>query len=165
MQFSVGDKVVHPSHGPGTVTSVEQKDLLAGEKDYYVIEIPSKSLTVFVPRKNADGLGVRPAMRQSTMDRVFRILRSRPRSMPGDYRERQELAWEQLRTNEPASVARVVRDLTGHGISAHLTRKDAELLDRGTDLLAGEMALVTDQEIADARAIIQAALTPAEEAD
>ncbi|HSR33941.1 MAG TPA: CarD family transcriptional regulator [Anaerolineae bacterium] len=39
MQFSVGDKVVHPYHGPGRITSVERRELLAGAKRYYVIEM------------------------------------------------------------------------------------------------------------------------------
>jgi RNA polymerase-interacting CarD/CdnL/TRCF family regulator len=39
MQYSVGDKVVHPHHGPGRIARVEQRELLDGIKRYYVIEI------------------------------------------------------------------------------------------------------------------------------
>jgi chaperonin GroEL len=49
MPFSVGDKVVHPRHGPGWIAGIERRDLLDGTKRYYVIEIPGQRLTLHVP--------------------------------------------------------------------------------------------------------------------
>jgi CarD family transcriptional regulator len=158
-EFSIGDKIVHPGHGPGRITHLEKKNLLDGKKDYYVINIPAKRLTLFIPRQKMDLVGIRPAMPRATLARVLEVLRSRPRQLSPDFRERQEVASEKLKTSEPIPIAEVVRDLTGHRIRAHLTRKDTELLAQGTELLASEMALVTDQEIEDARETILDALS------
>ena len=59
MEFSVGDKVVHPHHGPGRIAGVERREFLDGAKRYYVIEIPTKDLTVYVPWRKVDQAGVR----------------------------------------------------------------------------------------------------------
>ena len=147
MQFSVGDKVVHPHHGPGRITGAERREFLDGEKLYYEIEIPMQELSVFLPRETMKEIGVRPAMTRARLARVLARLRSRPRLLPQDFKERQEEVWERLKTGLAMQMAEVVRDLTWHKKRDHLTKKDSELLTQGTQRLAAEMALVSDTEV------------------
>jgi CarD family transcriptional regulator len=161
MQFAVGDKVVHPHHGPGWIASIERRDLLDGPKSYYAIEIPGQGLTVHLPEARAGEVGVRPAMPQSRLPRLLRMLRSKPSLLPKDYKERQEQISAQLRTGRVMQLARVVRDLSWHRKIAHLTKKDTDYLKQGCDLLAAEMALVSGDAVSDASELIQATLTAA----
>ena len=161
MEFAVGDKVVHPHHGPGQVTGLEHREFLDGKKRYYVIEIPAMELTVRVPRRKVDHVGVRPAMSRAKVARVLETLRSEPDLLPKDHKERQESVWEKIRTSRPIPTAEAVRDLAWRSHSAHLTKKDAELLKRGQDFLAAEMALVSDSEVSEATARIESALAVA----
>jgi CarD family transcriptional regulator len=158
MQFRIGDKVVHPHHGPGQITAIERKQFLDEAKRYYVIEIPTQALTVYVPRRQVDSIGIRPAMSQARLARVMDTLRSKPGSLPEDYKERQEGVWEKLRTSLPIQVAEVVRDLTWRRRHGHLTKKDSEYLEQGQEMLAAEMALLADSEISDARKKIDSML-------
>jgi CarD family transcriptional regulator len=154
MRFSVGDKVVHPHYGPGWITSVERWESIDGAKSYYVIEVPGRGLTVRIPVRNAREMGVRPAMSPSSLPRVLSTLRSKPRQLPDDYKERQEQIDAEVRTGQVMRLARVVRDLTWHGERAHLTKKDSDLLKQGQDLLAAEMALVSGDDISDSTELI-----------
>ncbi|MFN2184939.1 MAG: CarD family transcriptional regulator, partial [Anaerolineae bacterium] len=36
MGFDVGDKVVHPYHGPGVIIRIEQKEFMESQERYYV---------------------------------------------------------------------------------------------------------------------------------
>lgn len=161
MQFSVGDKIVHPHHGPGSITGIEHRELLDGTKRYYVIEIPGQGLTVYMPVRKADEMGIRPAMSQSRFPRVLSMLRGKPHPLPEDYRKRQEQIWAQLRTRRVMQLARVVRDLTWHRKMAHLTKIDSDYLKQGRELLAAEMALVSGDAISDASRLIEATMTAA----
>ena len=161
MQFSLGDKVVHPHHGPGWIAGIERRELLDGTKRYYVIEIPGQALTVHIPVGRADEVGVRLAMPQSRLPQVLSTLRSRPRPLPEDYRDRQEQIIAQLKTGQVMQLARVVRDLTWHRRRAHLTRIDSDYLKQGCDLLAAEMALVSGEAVSDASKLIEATMTAA----
>jgi CarD family transcriptional regulator len=161
MQFSVGDKVVHPHHGPGRVTSIEHREFLDGKKRYYVIEIPVGELTVYVPRRKADQVGVRAAMSRAKLRRMLDELASKPQRLAEDYRERQERTWEKLRTGRVMQIAQAIRDLTWHKQRAHLTKKDSELLAQGTARLAAEMALVLGTEVTDMEKIIDDTLANA----
>jgi CarD family transcriptional regulator len=161
MEFHVGDKIVHPSHGPGRITALERKEFMDEAKPYFVLEIPSSGLTVYVPRRKMEQIGVRPAIRQARIKAVFNTLMSRPHRLPKDYKERQEQVWERLRTGEMMSIAEVVRDLTWHGRRDHLTRKDSDYLRRGRELLAAEVALASGDEVADINTRIDDALVSA----
>ena len=161
MQFSVGDKVVHPRHGPGSIAGIESKDLMDGHKRYYVIEIPGQGLTVHVPVGKADEAGVRLAMPQSRFPWVLGMLRGKPHRLPEDFRERQEQILAQLKTGRVMQLAKVVRDLTWHRERAHLTRTDSGHLKQGHDLLAAEMALVSGDDVSDASKLIQSTVSVA----
>jgi CarD family transcriptional regulator len=161
MQFSVGDKVVHPHHGPGWIASIERREILAGAKRYYVIEIPGQGLTLYIPEGKADEVGMRLAMSQARFPRVLNMLRGRPRPLPEDYRERQEQIGAQLKTGRVMQLARVVRDLTWRRERARLTKVDFDYLRQGRDLLAAEMALVSGDAVSDASKLIEATMTAA----
>ena len=161
MQFSVGDKVVHPHHGPGSVVKIERRELLDGAKRYYVIEIPGQRLTLHVPVRKAGEIGIRLAMSQSRFPRVLGLLRSRPHLLPKDYKERQEQIGAKLKTGRVMQLARVVRDLTWHRKLAHLTKTDTDCLKQGRELLAAEMALVSGDAVSDASKLIEATLIAA----
>jgi len=161
MMFSIGDKVVHPYHGPGRITNLEEKDMPNGAKEYYVIDIPIRDLTVYVPLKRMDELGVRMAMPRTKVTGVLKTLQSKPNLLPKDYKERQEEVWEKLKTGRPTLIAETVRDLSWRKARAHLTKRDSELLKRGQDLLAAEMALVSGIEVSEATEQIEAVLETA----
>jgi CarD family transcriptional regulator len=161
MQFSVGDKVVHPHYGPGWIAGIEAREILDGAKCYYVIEIPGQGLTLHMPVGKADAAGIRLAMSQSRFPRVLSMLRGKPHPLPEDYRERQEQIWAQLKTRRVMQLARVVRDLTWHRERAHLTKVDSDCLKQGRDLLAAEMALVSGDAVSDTSKLIEATITAA----
>jgi CarD family transcriptional regulator len=161
MRYAVGDKVVHPHHGPGSIEGIEHRDLLDGTKGYYVIEVPGRRLTVHMPVRKADGAGVRPAMSQSRFPRVLSMLRGKPHLLSRDYKERQEQVCAEMETGQVMQLARVVRDLTWHGKIAYLTKTDSANLKQGLELLAGEMALVSGDDVSDASKLLQATMTAA----
>jgi len=55
-------------------------------------------------------------------------------------------------------VAEAVRDLTWRRRNKRLTQKDEDLLTRGREFLAAEIALATDTQVIDAQATIEDAL-------
>jgi CarD family transcriptional regulator len=161
MEFAVGDKVVHPHHGPGIITSVEQKDFMGGQERYFVIDIPDQGLTLHIPQHRMSITGVRPAVSGRRLGQVLELLRGKPAQLPDDHKERQEQVWEKLKTNEPAQVAETVRDLMWHEQQAHLTKKDTEYLDRARKMLAAEMALIDGSELAEANKTIETIMAEA----
>jgi CarD family transcriptional regulator len=163
MQFAVGDKVVHPHHGPGWIAGVAQLELMDGPKSYYTIEIVGQDLTVHIPVLTAKEAGLRPAMSSSKLSKVLETLRSRPHRLPDDFKERQEQVGDKIALGEVLGLAQVVRDLTWHEHRAHLTKRDSDLLKDGWELLAAEMALVSGKDVSEVNELIRSTLASAME--
>lgn len=36
--FKIGDKIVYPMHGAGTIDSIEKKEFLGEVKDYFILK-------------------------------------------------------------------------------------------------------------------------------
>lgn len=158
MEFSIGDQVAHPKHGAGQITDIEQLELVDGFKRYYVIEVGDKGLTLRIPIRKSEELGVRPVISSSRLDRVLETLRSAPQRLPASYQIRQTRLQAKLKTGRPLKIAELVRDLTWRKRQAKLSITDMRLLKRGRELLALEIALVTNRELFEAHNIIDTAL-------
>ena len=162
MQFSIGDKVVHPQYGPGKIVSAEHRELMEGLEHYYVIELLIDDSTLFIPMRKMDELGVRPVMSHAKLTRVLSSLRATPKRLSKDFKVRQARIREKLATARPIKVAEAIRDLIGRRRRSHLTKVDERLLKRGRELLATEMALVNGIDVVNAHQTIDAALNGGE---
>lgn len=165
--YSVGDKVVHPGYGPGVITGIENRQVIGEAKDYYVIDMLSGGTTLMTPVAQADKVGLRLAIGQAAVERIFRILAETPRTLSDDFRERQTEVDELLRNGDIFVTAEVVRDVTWFGQVRGLTKRDTQLLQRAEELIASELALVrgcdVKEETENVRAFIREAMRQEEE--
>ena len=161
MEYSVGDKIMYPHRGAGTVTGMEQMELVQGFEQYYVIDIPAAGLTVRVPVNMVDDLDVRPVVSPSKLKRVIALLAKKPHRLPDAYKLRQLGVREKLASGRAAPIAEVVRDLISREEKAYLTRVDRRLLDEAREFLAEEVALIMDIELPEAHQVIDMALVQA----
>jgi CarD family transcriptional regulator len=141
---------------------VEDQELANGVQPCYVIKIPEQGLTLYVPVATAEDLGLRPVMSQAHLKRVLHTLQEEASPLPGDFKQRQELIGEALKTGETLQIAEAVRDLTWHKHHVRLTKRDQDLLDRGREMLASEMALASDTDVSDVSATLDEALVGTE---
>lgn len=163
MEFSVGDKVIHPQFGAGQITGEEHREPVNGFKHYFVIRVLGTGATAYVPIRNMDELGVRLVMSWDKLVQVLFTLRSVPSALSNDYKERQALVQEKMGRRLPVAMAETVRDLTWRKECNHLTQKDQALLKRARELLATEMALATDADVMDTHKTIDGTLKTAVE--
>jgi CarD family transcriptional regulator len=148
--YSIGDKVVHPGHGPGIIRGIENRQVIGEAKDYYIIEVLASDITLMTPVIKADELVLRLAMDEAAMERLLALLATPYNELSGDFRERQLDIEERLKEGDIFVTAEIVRDMAWHGHINDLTKRDEQLLQRAEELLASELALVKDIEVKDA---------------
>ena len=158
MDFSVGDKVLYANRGAGTIIGVEYQELVHGFEDYYVIETRSQRLTLRIPMRMMEKLGVRLVMHRDELPRVWDTLSDTPQSLLDDFNERQEQIKQKLRTGHPLDIVKAVRDLSCRELQAYLTKADSKLLAQSRGLLVDEVALVLDKESVEAEQMLDEAL-------
>ena len=72
--FNIGDKIVYPMHGAGTIDSIEEKDILGEKQSYYIIKMPGE-VKVMIPTQKAEQVGVRNIIDKEEASKVMTILR------------------------------------------------------------------------------------------
>src|SRR5262245_24044530 len=72
--FEVGDKVIYPNHGLGIVERIEEKTILGTTCGFYHLRIVANDTTVLVPVSNVDCVGLRRAISDDEVERLFGLL-------------------------------------------------------------------------------------------
>ncbi len=151
--FGVGDRVVHPQHGAAVITKkVKQKTIDGSSRDYYVLEIATDQLTVFVPVDSIEE-AVRSVISKNQTRKVFQIFKEEPQDAGSNWSRWYKVLNEKMTSGDIYQVAEVIRDLSWaqqtKGISPALKR----MLSRARLTLISELrfALEVDEEEATRR--------------
>ncbi len=157
-RLSVGEKIVHRRYGAGIVVDVRdhKEDQIA--EQYYVINIPSGSLTVHIPVRAVGEGYLRRVSSKKGMSQALSSLSDTPTELPRDYRERRGVLDELLREGTADALAQVIRDLSALHHRRIPSTAELSLLTDAKRRLAGELALVSDVEIANAMQQIETSL-------
>jgi CarD family transcriptional regulator len=148
--FSVGDKVMHCTHGAGVITEKKEMQITETLHCYFVIQLLGSDSTLMVPTEQAEER-LRRACKRAALRRLLTSgLSGEPEGLPQDYRERRKHVEEKLKTGETKEWVGVVRDLTDRDEQKRLSMGDRQLLDRAVDLLSGELALAHGVPLEDA---------------
>lgn len=161
--FEVGDKVVHPAHGAGVVARIEEKELLEGFTSYYIIELAATDMKLMIPVRTAEEIGLRPVARPAQIEAIYRTLQSEPRDLINDFKKRQALLTEQLKSGDIVDVAEVVRDLYWRNLASQLSPTESRQLESAKQQLAGELSLAEDIAVEESLAQIDRLLQQAVE--
>lgn len=158
--FHIGDKVFHPVHGAGTIIEVKERHSLGSARRYYSISLLSQPKTVLmVPVKGAQEIGLRPPLQQSDLARVWGVLKEEPETLPTDHEQRYELLKDRLREGDTLHIAAALRDMAWREeTERRLTKQGKQIYEDSLMLLAGEVAIVQDSDLAAAEAQIVEAL-------
>jgi CarD family transcriptional regulator len=140
----VGDEVVHPHHGPGTVSGTETIDVGTGPTLYLVVTLPD-GMTIKVPADSVEEVGLRDPVTDIRAEEVLTVLSQPPLEDPG-HRVRRRRDSDKLASGRLIDCAEVVRDLTAvvddHGKGG--THADLAMLARAREQLAAELAVALD---------------------
>jgi CarD family transcriptional regulator len=156
--FEVGDKVVHPAHGAGVVSGIEEKELLDEFSRYYIIELAATEMKLMIPVKTADEIGLRPVATPAEVVAIHETLGSEPRDLVNDFKKRQAILTAELKSGEILDVAKVVRDLYWRNEASPLSPTESRQLEGAKEQLAGELSLAEDEDVEKALARIEGVL-------
>jgi CarD family transcriptional regulator len=142
--FKAGDPIIHPIRGAGVVERVEERQWRGSNDLYYRIRLlGQRGVCLMVPIEVAETLGLRRAIPESKLYRVWGVLRANPEKLPDDHKRRYEVLKDKLHAGDVFQVAEVVRDMAWRRKrQGRLTTVGKRIYDEGVTLLAGEIAAV-----------------------
>lgn len=145
MTFQIGDKVIYPNHGLGIVECIEEKTILGTTCGFYHLRIAANDTTVLVPLANVDGVGLRRAIDDGEVDRLFRLLGDGKIDSQQNWKGRFKDNSEKMRTGSIYDVADVLKSLTLLAKSKSLSFREKRMLDRARYLIITEVSEVMQE--------------------
>ncbi len=162
VSFRVGDRVVHPHHGLGTITTLVNREFESGgSRTYY--EITVADATLWVPVDDPS-LGLRRLTSKSELARCEMILESSPAPSDLDPRGLHKELARHLRDGTIIAQCEVVRDVTALGWKKPLVGAMADLRRVALNVLCQEWAAVAEVPLAEATNSINGYLRKGKEA-
>jgi len=151
--MKIGDKVIHPRYGVGTIGAIEERVQDGARRSYYVIPKPSISSTIFVPVDTADELGLRPLSSPEKLRQALQILSGEDEAL-ADSTGIRNLAW-----SDPLALAGAIRRGVCEPKSRYPKVSELHQLKRAKKLLAEEIAVVLGLSEENIAAIIDGSMS------
>jgi len=150
--YKVGDKVVYPHHGAGTIVKKESRTVLGQKREYLTIQILHNDMTVNVPAENAERVGLRKVIDEEMVGRVLDVLHGEGTKMPKNWNRRFKHNRDKMKTGDIFELAEVVRNLSLRDQEKGLSTGEKQMFVKAKKILASELmyAKGLDEEAAGA---------------
>ena len=137
--YKVGDKVVYPHHGAGTVVKKEQREVLGQKREYLTIKILHNDMTVNVPSENAEKVGLRKVIDEDMVSVVLKALTGGGTQMPKNWNRRFKHNRDKMKTGDILELAEVVRNLSLRDHEKGLSTGEKQMFVKAKKILASEL--------------------------
>jgi len=144
--YKVGDKVVYPHHGAGTVVKKEKRDVLGEKREYLTIKILHNDMTVNVPSENAEKVGLRKVIGEDMVKVVVKALTGGGTQMPKNWNRRFKHNRDKMKTGDILELAEVVRNLSLRDVEKGLSTGEKQMFVKAKKILASELMYAKDMD-------------------
>ena len=145
MAFEIGDKVIYPNHGLGVIERIETKTIMGTTCGFYQLRMANET-TVFVPVDNVDGVGLRRAITDGEVARLFALLGDGKIDNHQNWKGRFKDNSDRMRTGSIYDVVEVLKSLTFLSKSKSLSFREKRMLDRAKFLVVSEITEVLNEK-------------------
>lgn len=152
--FNVGDKIVYPMHGAGTIDAIEEKDILGEKQAYYIIKMPGE-VKVMVPTNKAEEIGVRNVIDKVHAGKVLQILEENETEMSNNWNKRYRDNMDKMKSGDIYEVADVVRNLAFKQKQKGLSTGEKKMLNNAKQILVSELVLAEQATLEDVQQLVE----------
>jgi len=144
--YDVGEKVVYPHHGAGTVVKKEYREVLGEKREYLTIQILHNDMTVNVPSENAERVGLRRVIDEQMVTVVLKALTGSGTVMPKNWNRRFKHNRDKMKTGDIFELAEVVRNLSLRDHEKGLSTGEKQMFVKAKKILASELMYAKEMD-------------------
>lgn len=148
LRFDVGDKVIYPNQGLGVVERIETRTIMGTTCGFYSLRMASSDTTVLVPVDNVDDVGLRRAIGDHEVKKMFTLLGNGKIDNHQNWKGRFKDNSNKMRTGSLYDVVDVLKSLNHLSQSKNLSFREKRMLDRARFLVVSEISEVVNEPAA-----------------
>ena len=142
--FDVGDKVIYPNHGLGVIEAIEDKTIMGTTCGFYQLRMVSSDTTVLVPVENIESVGLRRAVSDDEIDRLYRRLANGKIDNHQNWKGRFKDNSDKMRSGSIEDAVEVLKNLTFLSKSKSLSFREKRMLDKAKFFVVSEISEVSN---------------------
>ena len=158
MTFQIGEKVVYPNQGVGTIENISTRTFGAAFEKFYLLRFAC-SMTVLVPLSNAANIGLRRVTKDREISRILSYLSLGWCDTNPDWKVRFKQNSDKMQSGDLLKAAEVFKSLLQLHLDKPLSFREKKMLDRARHMLVSEISIARGVPEVTAVALMQRALT------
>ena len=159
--FQIGEKVVYPNHGIGTVENISARAFGTQFERFYLLRLTYNSMTVMVPFSHVQEIGLRKVTRNGEVVRVLSFLADGTCRTHEDWKDRFKDNSDKMRHGSLLEIADVLKTLLILQMEKPLSFREKKMLDRARHMLITELSISRGLEEGEVVDLLQKALAKA----
>lgn len=141
MKYGIGDKIVYPMHGAGTIEAIEERKIMGEMQLYYILRIPIGDMKVMIPMNHAEDIGLRDVIDEREADRVLQEFRDCRTEMNPNWNKRCRENMTKIKSGNIYEVVHVVKNLMYRDKSRGLSTGERKMLNSAKQILVSELVV------------------------
>jgi len=147
MNYRIGQKVSYPNHGVCSIESIDSKQISGGAVEFYALRLLSNNSIIFVPKNNAQTIGIRPVISSAQCFEVLGFLGENFAEISNDWKIRIRDFTAQIQTGDLFAVSDALKKLTFLTTFKQLSFREQRLYEKAKFLVVSELAAVCLQPV------------------
>jgi len=141
MTFQVGEKVVYPNHGVGTIENISTRSFGSQLERFYLLRLTYRSMTVMVPFSHVSDVGLRKVTKSGEITRVLNYLATGICKVNPDWKVRFKDNSEKMQKGALPEVSEVLKELLIVQSDKPLSFREKKMLDKARHMLITELSI------------------------
>jgi CarD family transcriptional regulator len=158
MTFAVGEKVVYPNQGVGTIENISTRLFEMRPEKFYLLRLFCSSMTVMVPFSNAQTIGLRKLSKSADVNKVLSYLAGPSVEDLCDWKVRFKVNSDKMLTGSLLQISEVFKQLVRLHAEKPLSFREKKMLDRTRTMLISEVSLARNIAQPEAISLLEKAL-------
>jgi len=158
MTFQIGDKVVYPNQGVGTIENISSRSFGTAYEKFYLLRFGYNSVTVMVPFSNAANIGLRRVTKDREISRVLSFLSHGWCAVNPDWKARFKDNTDKMQSGDLLNAAEVFKGLLHLQLEKPLSFREKKMLERARYMLVSEISIARSVPEIHAVSVLQRAL-------
>lgn len=161
MTFAIGEKVVYPNQGVGTIENISSRSFGSAFEKFYLLRFGCNSMTVLVPFSNVANIGLRRVTKDREISRILSFLSNGWAPMHSDWKIRFKDNTDKMQSGDLLKAAEVLKGLLQLHLEKPLSFREKKMLDRSRHMLVSEISIARGVPEIHSTAMLQRALAKA----
>ena len=139
--YSVGDKVVHPMHGAGTIEEIKEIEIVGKKRQYYVLKFAIGNMVTNVPIENSEEIGIRPVIEKQEAKKALQYFRDAELEDDANWNKRQRDNLIKIKSGDIYQVILVLKELMYREKIKGLSTSERKTLTSAKQIVVSELVL------------------------